>query len=119
MTVPRNVHWRNGLGAASFSERLVILECEHRARSEAIQEWYLARLKETRSLIVDAHDLDVRGASTIWGRGQGNLYLRITVYGRSAGRIRSFRWCRTMRIYTPGGVGRRIKGAIDKGGYPR
>ena len=93
----QNITWRNGLGAAKGYERLVILACEHRARVEAIQEWYWERLVENDGVIVDAHDLDVRGASTFWGRKAGRLYLRIVVYGRSAGRIRTFHWCRTMR----------------------
>lgn len=93
----QNIHWRNGLARATGPERLVLLEAEHHARQLAIQEWYQERLEELGCCIVDAHDLDVRGASTFWGRKAGRLYIRIIVYGRSAGRIRSFYWCKAMR----------------------
>jgi len=91
------ITWRNGLLSATNEERRVLLELEHRARSAAIQEWYLERLQETGCCIADAHDLDVRGASTKWGRKAGCLYCCILVYGRSAGRIRTFHWRASLR----------------------
>lgn len=94
----QNITWRNGLSHANGRERWAILDAEHHARQRAIQEWYEERLAETGALLVDAHDLDVRGASTIWGRKGGYLYLRITCYGRSAGRIRSFLWRCSVRV---------------------
>lgn len=92
VSILHGIVWRNGLGAAKGHERLRILEAEYRARQEAVQEWYLERLEETGGLIVDSHDISVRGASTFWGRKAGYLYLRIVVYGRSTGRIRTFHW---------------------------
>lgn len=109
-----NIYWRNGLGAATSAERMVILDCEHRARCEAIQCWYSELLAETDSLVVDSHHLDVRGASTLWGRKGGYLYLRIVVYGRSAGRIRTFCWRRPVRPSAPNGHLKSALRLIDK-----
>lgn len=92
-----NIVWRNGLGRATGPERLLLLQAEHEAIQRAIKEWYDERLAETDSLVADAHDLTVRGASTFWGRKAGCLFVRVTVYGRSAGRIRTFCWRATVR----------------------
>lgn len=83
---------------------MVILDCERSAKEIAFADAYEARCRELDSVLVDAHDLAIRGASTKWGRKNGNLYLIITVYHRSAGRIRTFGWRKTMRTSPRTGV---------------
>lgn len=113
MSIVQNIVWRNGLSGTSGAERLAILGAEHAARQRAIQEWYLERLDESSDFVVDAHDLDVRGASTFWGRKGGSLYLRITVYGRSAGRIRTFLWRSTVRGTSPKKHPKIVRASVD------
>lgn len=86
------VHWRKGLSKATNRERLVLIEAEQRARERAFADAYNDRLTETNSLLCDANDLAVRSSTVEWARHKRCLYLRITVYHRSTGRIRAFNW---------------------------
>jgi hypothetical protein len=91
-----SITWRKGLKAATAKERLVILEAERVAAELAFGEAYARRLEETNSLLADSHDLAVRRVDTVWGRYAGHLYLRVTVYHRSTGRVRCFSWRKAM-----------------------
>lgn len=104
VTLPDNVVWRKGLARASGPERLVILEAERSAKEIAFADAYNARCKEVGSILCDAHDLAIRGASTKWCRFKGRLFLIITVYHRSAGRVRVFGWRSAVRGNAHGGV---------------
>jgi hypothetical protein len=88
--------WRVGLSGASQLERLTLIEAEWAARERAFGEAYQERCEALGSLLCDAVDLAVRGVRTEWCRYEGNLLIRITVYHRSAGRVRTFYWRKRM-----------------------
>jgi hypothetical protein len=85
-------HWHRGISRLSNWERQVVLEAERSAREMAFGEAYKARCDEHQSLLVDATDLGVRSTEVVWGRGDGNLYLRITVHFVGRGRLRIYQW---------------------------
>lgn len=93
--------WRNGLGAARGPERLVLLQAEEVARARALTDEYEDRCEALGSLVVDSRDLAIRSSTVSWCRHKGYLLIRITVYYRSAGRIRHYHWRKRMR--TPAG----------------
>ena len=88
----REGYWKVGLSRASQYERMVLIDAEWAARERAFGEAYQERCDELGSLLCDATDLAVRGVRTEWCRHKGYLLLRITVYHRSAGRVRTFHW---------------------------
>lgn len=91
-----NVVWRKGVLGASGAERALIRRAEYEASQRAICDAYEERCRCLDSILVDASDLTVRRVSTKWARSNGHLYLIIAVHHRPAGRVRLFRWCKSM-----------------------
>lgn len=86
------LHWRQGLSGATARERWSLLRAEHEARQISIGVQYQERCDALDTILVDAHDLDVRSSRISWARGKGYLWVVVTVYHRSAGGLRDFRW---------------------------
>lgn len=84
--------WRVGLLRADTRERMWLLNAERRAKEMAFGEAYNEKCAANDSLLVDAHDLDIRSVRTEWTRYERRVLAIITVHYRSAGRVRTYRW---------------------------
>ena len=91
------VVWRRGLGAASTRERIILLEAERRAKEMAFGAAYQARLDRDDSLLAECADLAVRSTTISWGRFNGYLYIRISVFHRGSRLPTRFGWRTSMR----------------------